>query len=371
MHLKSRIYVLYSGYTLFRAGVDTSGQIFSVIGIRDPSYVDKKVRSAMNAAQRYMWAKSTDGQAFDAVVTTMHHSHALHAGTRADIEAPLHGFLFGGTLFLDPSGSLCEPSDDSILQPTPADRDLASDYAKLGLLPSRSAGGPTGDLTCLVGGHTFTGVTSAAVAELSSFLLHDAAVRFEDLPGNEHLRRKSASRGHLTFTKSRAGGLRSLLNDRTAVVSRELGKSSVAQSSGIRKVLFMRVVWSDQSASDAMDETTYAAYASSFVTHANNRSYGHMVIVPTYTPNCVYVMPSHTKAESELEANADNVAGWIFTDKDPALAGATAQCVHSSSDFQHVYIIIINLSQGGWAGIGFQPGSTFIVKVCSRDMWAS
>ena len=65
-------------------------------------------------------------------------------------------------------------------------------------------------------------------------------------------------------------------------------------------MLIIRVVWSDEGPAQTMTDATYLAYASQFVAFANNRSYGNMVVVPTYTPGCVYNLPNHTAAQVRL-----------------------------------------------------------------------
>lgn len=144
---------------------------------------------------------------------------------------------------------------------------------------------------------------------------------------------------------------------------RNLGQTPRSQSAGTRRVLIARVVWSDQNMSDTMDDARYLSYATDFVNYSNNRSYGNMVIVPTYTPGCVYRLPNHTSVQAALPANGDSLAGWIFSDTWFAVEGAPPGCSFRQSDFEHVFSIILNIDNVDWAGIAFQPGSIFIVQV--------
>jgi hypothetical protein len=317
----------------------------------------------MHTALRYMWAKLSDGSSYDVVVTTFHHSHVLHGGTRVGIDAPVHGFALDGTLYLDPAGAYCEPAAGSSLRMRPSDTAFAAEYRAMGLLkPPSSASASEEAEVCLISGAAVTGVTRADATRLSSFLLREAAVTYNDLPGRERLPRPP--RGHLKRAPTPPPrGLRADVGFAPALAApRELGKTPFKQSAGTRTMLFIRIVWSDQSASDAISDAAYAAYTTSFVQYANNRSYGNMVLVPTYTPGCVYKIASHTSAEADTPGNGNSIGSWIFDGYVAALAAGPGGCAYAASSFDHVFIIAGALSQVDWAGLGSQPGKHFIVQ---------
>ena len=334
----------------------------------------------MHAAHRFMWARAADGSNYEAVVTTLKNAHALHSSTHELAEAPLSGFVLGGTLYLDPKGAHCESVTGSKLTQRPAHLAFQSEYAGVGLLrPGRVPASQA--QACVVSGRVIVGVTAAEATALSVHLLREASVvnpawtrgnriaRPGPVTGG-HVRRAQAGETPETVAAA-ASAAKEEEEDATAgahtrgAAGRQLGKTPVAQSSGVRRVLVVRVVWRDENASVTMDDATYLAYASNFVSFANNRSYGNMVVVPTYTPGCVYNLPNHTAAQATLPANSGSVAGWIFGDVAYALALAKPACRYSASNFEHVFVIILNAPTVGWAGIGYQPGSTFIVQVGS------
>lgn len=289
------------------AGVDTSGTIYFAAGLPVPGFSSSAAaagQAAMHQHALFMWVTAEDGTPYDVAVTTMHHAHTLHGGTTPGVSAPIHGFFLGGRLYLDPSGVLCEPAAGSTLTQTAASAAFVAEYVEFGLLPAAPLSGVASN--CIVSGHVVLGVEPTTAVALSSFLLREAATRFEGLPGRERL--LVASPGHARFVRGgiaalRKGGLRrsegrNASSSEVAAAPRDLAKTSFAQSAGTRTMLFMRAVWSDQGAADAsMNDATFLAYASSFVEYTNNRTYGNAAIVPTYTPGCVYVLPSHTYAQ--------------------------------------------------------------------------
>lgn len=90
-------------------------------------------------------------------------------------------------------------------------------------------------------------------------------------------------------------------------------------------------------------------------------SYGNMIIVPTYTPGCVYNL-RHTSMDAALPVNSDSLGGWIFGEADYAVQNSYPTCIQSMASFNHVFMIVGALS-APWAGLGFQPGSRFVIQV--------
>lgn len=250
----------------------------------------------MHKRARFSWIKTTDGSSYDVAVTTMRHVHTIHSGTTLGIDAPVHGFVLDGRFYLDPVGVLCEPAAGSTLTQTSSSIAFSTEYA--GLMRTTGALARVAASNCIVSGNVVLGVAPTAAASLSAFLLLEASTRRrEGLPGRERL--LAPARGHARIMPgppvSGGGDVRAL--ERTEA-PRELAKTSISQSAGTRTVLVVRIVWSDQGPADvSMDDATYLAYAASFVSYANNRSYGNMVIEPTYTSGCVYVIPGHTYAQ--------------------------------------------------------------------------
>ena len=316
--------------------------------------------AAMHEHNWYMWARTVGGTSFDVVLTTYKNAHALHSSTRKNVEAPLSGFVLRGTLFLDPSGTICESMAGSTLVQSSADVEFESAYASL-LSPGPEA--------CIVSGHVLLGVAAADASTLSRNLLVDALETSSAFNRDNRLLRTGPASGHpvrraraddVPETAFSAASLGARLR---GVSARELGKTSVAQSAGVRRVLLMRVVWSDESAANAMNDATYLSYGANFVNFANNRTYGSMTVVPTYTTGCVYTLPNHTSVQANTAANKASVSGWIFDDLVYALALATPACQYSASNFEHLFAIIHALPTVTWAGIAFVPGSQFIVQV--------
>lgn len=234
---------------------------------------------AIHRNSRFIWVATADGATYDIAVTTMHHGRALHSGTHPGIDAPIHGFVLNGRLYLDPAGVFCETAADSSLTQTSASTAFFTEYSESGLLPAAPLAGPRAS-NCIVSGRVILGVAPAAAATLSSFLLRKATTRFVGL-------------SHIV--PGREGGLRGL--GRTEA-QRELAKTPVVQSAGTRTMLFARFVWSDQGPADvSMSDATFLARTKSFVAFANNCSYGNMIIVPTYMSGCVYALPGHTYAQ--------------------------------------------------------------------------
>jgi hypothetical protein len=128
-------------------------------------------------------------------------------------------------------------------------------------------------------------------------------------------------------------------------------------------MLVIRTVWSDETAADTASDTTFAAYASSFVDYVNARGYGNIFVTATFTAGCIYKLPGHTSAQALDPANSNSLAGWIFGDIDNALANAAPGCVYSPSAFTNIFVAHWKLPNAGWAGVGFQPGSRFITQV--------
>ena len=285
--------------------------------------------AAMHAKHRFMWARTVDGTSFGVVVTTLKFAHALHSSTRENVSAPLSGFVLRDTLFLDPSGVICEPMTRSTLVQSSADAEFEAAYAPL-LHPAGAVPAAASAQACIVSGRVLLGVTAAGASKLSWNLLQDALVLNAALNRKGRVIRaggplRKASAEDVPETAIAAASSDARLRGATA---RELGKAPVAQSAGARRMLIIRVVWSDENASRTMDDAWYLAYASNFVSFANNRSYGNMVVVPTYTTGCVYKLPSHTAAEGNLPANGNSVSGWIFDDMSNAIALASPGCAY-------------------------------------------
>lgn len=336
------------------AGVDTEGRLFSVTGFQAPhdsSNASSVLRFDMHKANKFMWCKTVSGLSFAEVVTTARNAHKLHAGTLVGVSAPISGFVFRGVLFLDPAGPICEPASLSdILNVPPSDAVFGQEYTDMGMLAS-------GPMNCVVSGHALLGVTRASAKALTAFLLREASVTVADVHGGSNVPQRGRMR-----RASEQDVVDARINPRADTSPRVLGKAPVSQSAGNRRMLFMRVVWNDQGAAAAMDATTYATYTSSFTKYANDRAYGNMRIVPIYTPACIYRLPSHSSVEAEAPENGNSVAGWIFSDRDAALQNAAPGCVYTPADFEHVFMII-EQANGGWAGVAYVPGETFIVQV--------
>ena len=316
--------------------------------------------AVMHEHNCYMWARTVGGASYDVVLTTFKNAHSLHSSTRKDVEAPLSGFVLRGTLFLDPSGTICESMSGSTLAQSSADAEFESAYASI-LGPGPEA--------CVVAGHVLLGVTAAGASTLSRGLLIDALETTTSFSRENRLVRTGPASGH-PIRRARADeapetavAAASTDTRLRGLSARELGKTSLAQSTGVRRVLLMRVVWRDESAANAMDDATYLAYGANFVSFANNRTYGSMTVVPTYTPGCAYTLPNHTSAQANTVANGASVSGWIFDDLIAALALATPACQYSANNFEHLFAIIHALPTVTWAGVAFTPGSQFIVQV--------
>lgn len=263
--------------------------IYSAVGFGSGSAVKRKTptrphhsssRAAMHAANRYMWVSTIEGVSFDVALSTVHFAHRVHGGTRVGVEAPISGFLHRGKLYIDPKGTICEPLNSSTLSPAPADAAFSAEYATMGLLPgSRTPEGARGASdVCVVMGHVLVGVTSTAAEKLSDFLLREAAVTIDDVSRNAkprpgHLRHADTGQTSDDSSSSSSSSSDSTTSDFAdpAVMARQLGKTSVAQSAGIRTMLVLRFVWADQDASNAMTDASYLAYASAFVAYANAR----------------------------------------------------------------------------------------------------
>jgi hypothetical protein len=250
-----------------------------------------------------MWGSTVGGETFDTIVTTLHHTHALHGGSRDGVPVPLHGFVLNGTLFLDPSGVLCEPGpppSGPLRSLSSTDTSFMHEYGEA--MEAWASLDRAPRVSCNIGGHVVHGISQAAAERLSEHLWHEARPSFSGLPRRGvgtrpsmepgPLRRAMLTHG-LELERTRRGLLPSdflpMLDLETKSASptsegaapdghlRDLAKTSVAQSSGVRQMLILRAVWSDQNASDALSLSTYLNVANAFVQFANNASYGNMV----------------------------------------------------------------------------------------------
>ena len=88
-----------------------------------------------------------------------------------------------------------------------------------------------------------------------------------------------------------------------------------------------------------------------------------MVVVPTYTLGCVYNLNGHSAAEAAAKANGNSVGGWIFSGADAAVQNGYPTCRQTMANFDHIFMIVGALPSASWAGLGFQPGSRFIIQV--------
>lgn len=377
------------GPDLIERRIDTEGTLKFAIGISasHAAHVATHARFPQHQAHKYMWGSTVGGETFDTIVTTLHHTHALHGGSRDGVPVPLHGFLLNGTLFLDPSGVLCEPGpppSGPLRSLSSTDTSFMHEYGEA--MEAWASLDRAPRVSCNIGGHVVHGISQAAAERLSEHLWHEARPSFSGLPRRGvgtrpsmepgPLRRAMLTRSHgLELERTRRGLLPSdflpMLDLETKSASptsegaapgghlRDLAKTSVAQSSGVRQMLILRAVWSDQNASDALSLSTYLNVANAFVQFANNASYGNMVLVPTISTTCVYVLPSHTYAEAY--SNPNSVAGWVFSDVPTAIASAPGGCAYTLSSFANTYTMIAGLPLP-WAGIGYQPGNQFIVN---------
>jgi hypothetical protein len=284
------------------SGVDTEGSIKFAIGI-SASHEEHASTAALypqHQSHKFMWGTTAEGESFDVVVTTLHHSHALHGGTRDSFSVPLHGFVFNGTLFLDPAGVHCEPSSSSLPEGdkgvglrgaangtwgarslVPASADAAAllyDYGDMleawgAEAEAEATTTPPQRASCNIGGRVVHNVSPAAAARLSTHLWQEARPSFDGLPRRHRVPPPLPARMRRVAPSD---GASSIVEPDREQQRREL-KTSVAQSAGSRPMLIVRAVWSDQNESNALPLATYLRIAWDFVQWANNASYGNMV----------------------------------------------------------------------------------------------